>query len=43
MTWQSGGSAGEPSCENTPTVFISALKEEREARYVGLMPSIDVR
>lgn len=42
MTWQTGGSAGDLSCENRPTVFISAPKEER-ARYFGLMPSIDVR
>lgn len=46
MTWQTGRSAGDLSCENSPTVFISAPKEEREgerARYFGLMPSIDVR
>lgn len=29
MTWQTGGSAGDLSCENSPTVFISAPKEER--------------
>lgn len=35
MTWQAGGTAGDPGCENRPTVFFSALKEER-AGSVGI-------
>lgn len=35
MTWQAGGAAGEPSCENTPTVSFAVPEEER-ARSRGI-------
>lgn len=45
MTWQAGGTAGDPSCENRPTGFFFSAegRESRVGRYLGLMPGVDVR
>lgn len=45
MTWQAGGTAGDPGCENRPTVifFCAEGRESGVSRYLGLMPGVDVR
>lgn len=48
VTWQTGGTAGDPSCENRPAVFFlfffcAVGRESRVSRYLGLMPGVDVR